>query len=143
LTVAERCGFVLAAGIACCALVPSVRMGLTTRFMLPALIGLTCLEIGLWVLVYYPAFLLENTNSKVLTLTSSASVAGFVGTALAAVALVPVLGAVGGLAAIMLGFTVKAVAIRRLSRRHHHELDADPVRAEGTTHVRTGHQQTS
>lgn len=143
LTVAERCGFALAVGIACCALIPAVRIGLSTRFMLPALIGLTCLEIGLWVLVYYPAFLLENTNSRVLTLTSGASVAGFAGTAVAAIALVPALGAVGGLAAIMLGFTVKAVAIRRLFRRHHHELDADTVRAEGKTHVRAGHQQTS
>ena len=142
LAVAERFGIGFAVVIACCVAVPEVRRGLTGQLALPALIGLTCVEVCLWILVYYPAFLLENTNSKVLSVTSSASVAGLIGTTVSAIVLVPTLGAFGGMAAAMLGFAVKAVAIRRLYRRQQPEFDAGGVRTEGKTHVHTGHQPT-
>jgi Flp pilus assembly protein TadB len=70
----------------------------------------------------YANFLLENTNSSVLRITSGAAFAGLAATALIAVAVVPWLGAAGGLAALVLAAAVKARVLRGLLARRHPEL---------------------
>lgn len=87
------------------------------RFYLVLLI-LLAVEIAVSSLVLYAAFLLENTNSRVLTLTSSAALVGFASAALLAVVAVPFLGAVGGVAALVLAVAVKASTLRRMLARH-------------------------
>ncbi|MEV7551784.1 hypothetical protein AB0N89_19345 [Amycolatopsis sp. NPDC089917] len=79
-------------------------------------------ETVLFAVRLYAGFLIENTNSKVLTLTASASIAGLVATPLAAAALVPAMGPVGGFAALVFAIGTRAAVLRRLLRRHHPEL---------------------
>jgi hypothetical protein len=80
---------------------------------------LVCLELGLYVTVMYASYLLENTNSAILVVTSSAALIGLLAVGLFAVALVPWLGAVGALAALILAITVKAHTMRRMLWSRH------------------------
>lgn len=87
-----------------------------------ALCLLLPVQIVLATTVLYGTFLLENTDSRILSLTSFAAVVGAVASAGFAVALVPALGAAGGLCALILASTTKAIILRRLLSRRHPEL---------------------
>lgn len=129
LRLALRLGLGFAVVLAGWLAVPSARTVLTVTDGTAAYLVLALLvavEVVVFALVVYAAFLLENTNSRVLTATSSAALVGLVATVLAAVPLVPPLGAAGGLAALVLGLTVKAFVLRRLLLSQHHPLTTDP-----------------
>lgn len=121
---AQRAGLGFAAVLAVALLVPVTRSALRADpdAVLAALVVLVAVELALSTVVMYASFLLENTNNRVLTITSAAAAIGLVATALLAAALVPPLGAVGGLAAIILATAVKATALRRMLLRLHPEL---------------------
>jgi hypothetical protein len=120
LRVAERAGVGFAVLTAAYLLLPGGRPLLLdatgARFYL-ILFALLAVEMVVSSLVLYAAFLLENTNSRVLTLTSSAALLGFVAAGLIAAVAVPVLGAAGGVAALVLAVAVKAATLRRMLRR--------------------------
>lgn len=120
LTLVERAGIafavVLAAGLA----VPSTRALLLTAGDDYVVLGvLVLVETALYATGLYASFLIENTNSKVLTLTSGTAVVALAATAVGAALLVPALGPVGGFAALVLGLAVKAAVLRRLLNRRH------------------------
>jgi hypothetical protein len=120
LRVAERAGLVFAVVTTACLLLPggrSLLLDATGAWFYLLVLALLAVEMVVSSLVLYAAFLLENTNSRVLTLTSSAALLGFVATGLIAAVAVPVLGAVGGVAALVLAVAVKAFTLRRLLRR--------------------------
>ena len=117
LALVERAGIavvvLLAAGLA----IPGTR-GLLTAEDAYVVLGLLVLaETALYAIGLYACFLIENTNSKVLTLTSGTAVLSLAATAVAAALLVPALGPVGGFAALVLALAVKAAVLRRLVRR--------------------------
>jgi hypothetical protein len=97
--------------------VPSTRALLTAEAGYVVLGVLVLVETALYATGLYASFLVENTNSKVLTLTSGAAVVSLAATALAAGLLVPPLGPVGGFAALVVALAVKAAVLRRLLRR--------------------------
>jgi hypothetical protein len=103
----------LAAGLA----VPPTRVLLTAEAGYVVLGGLVLVETALYATGLYASFLVENTNSKVLTLTSGTAVVSLAATAVAAALLVPPLGPVGGFAALVVALAVKAAVLRRLLRR--------------------------
>ncbi|WP_439384332.1 hypothetical protein [Amycolatopsis lexingtonensis] len=117
LRLVERAGIgvvlVLGAGLA----IPGTRALLTAEDAYVVLGVLVLVETALYATGLYAGFLIENTNSKVLTLTSGTAVVSLVATAVAAALLVPVLGPVGGFAALVLALAVKAAVLRRLVRR--------------------------
>lgn len=120
----ERFGVGFAAVFAVLAVVPRTRGlllgdGATVAVVLGVLV---CLEVGLFVTVMYAGYLLENTNNSILVVTSSAAVVGLVAVGVFAVALVPPLGAVGGVVVLMLAITVKAFTMRRMLLRSRPEL---------------------
>jgi hypothetical protein len=80
---------------------------------------LVVLEIGVFMLVTYAGFLLENTNGKALFTTTSAAAAGLVATVAFAAALVPAFGAVGGFLALLLATAVNGYVMRALLLRRH------------------------
>jgi hypothetical protein len=121
LRAAERGGLAFAVAMAVVLAVPAGRALLGTESY-AALGVLLAVEVALSTMVIYANFLLENTNSSVLTLTSASAVVGLVATGLIALALVPWLGAAGGLAALVLAASVKAGVLRRLLLRRHPEL---------------------
>ncbi|NBH08908.1 hypothetical protein GTY80_37420 [Amycolatopsis sp. SID8362] len=117
LRLVERAGIavvvLLGAGLA----IPGTRALLTAEDAYVVLGVLVLAETALYAIGLYAGFLIENTNSKVLTLTSGTAVVSLVATAVAAALLVPVLGPVGGFAALVLALAVKAAVLRRLVRR--------------------------
>ncbi|WP_370969303.1 hypothetical protein [Amycolatopsis sp. cg9] len=118
LRLVERAGIavvvLLGAGLA----IPGTRALLTAEDAYVVLGVLVLVETALYATGLYAGFLIENTNSKVLTLTSGTAVVSLVATAVGAALLVPVLGPVGGFAALVLALAVKAAVLRRLVRRH-------------------------
>ncbi|WP_290062330.1 hypothetical protein [Amycolatopsis solani] len=118
LRLVERAGIavvlLLGAGLA----IPGTRAFLAAEDAYVVLGVLVLVETALYATGLYAGFLIENTNSKVLTLTSGTAVVSLVATAVGAVLLVPVLGPVGGFAALVLALAVKAAVLRRLVRRH-------------------------
>jgi hypothetical protein len=124
LRLGERFGTGFAAVFAVLATVPATRgLLLGDGATLAVVLGvLVCVEIGLFLTVLYAGYLLENTNSKILVVTSSAAVAGLLAAGVLALVLVPMLGAVGGLAVLVLAVTVKASAMRRMLLRTRPEL---------------------
>lgn len=121
LRAAERGGLAFAAVMAVLVAFPSGRDLLTTESYL-VLGAILAVEVAVSSLVMYANFLLENTNSSVLTITSVAAGVGLAATALIALAVVPWLGAAGGLAALVIAAAVKASALRGLLLRRHPEL---------------------
>ncbi|WP_284745167.1 hypothetical protein [Amycolatopsis sp. RTGN1] len=118
LRLVERAGIavvvLLGAGLA----IPGTRAFLTAEDAYVVLGVLVVVETALYATGLYASFLLENTNSKVLTLTSGTAVVSLAATAVAAALLVPALGPVGGFAALVFALAVKAAVLRRLVRRH-------------------------
>ncbi len=117
LKLVERGGIAFAVLLAAGLAVPSTRAVLTADSYV-VLGVLVLVETALYATGIYASFLVENTNSKVLTLTSGAAVVSLAATAVAAALLVPPLGPVGGFAALVLALTVKAAVLRRLIGRH-------------------------
>lgn len=130
LRTAERAGLAFAVALAVLLAVPAGRAALPSEEG-PALylvLGvLVAVEIVVSFLVLHANFVLENTNSGILRITSATAVGGFAATVLFAVALVPWLGAVGGLVTLVLAATVKAGLLRRLLVRRHPELRPTPL----------------
>ncbi|MFI7120640.1 hypothetical protein [Amycolatopsis sp. NPDC049868] len=115
--------FLVLVGIALA--IPATRAVLTAEDTVGAYVVLgvfVLVETVLFAVRLYAGFLIENTNSKVLTLTASASIAGLAATPLAAAALVPAMGPVGGFAALVFAIGTRATVLRRLLRRRHPEL---------------------
>jgi hypothetical protein len=121
LRAAERGGLAFAAVMAVLLAFPAGR-DLLTGESYAVLGAILAVEVAVSTAVIYANFLLENTNSSVLTLTSVAAVVGLVATAVIALAAVPWLGASGGLAALVLAAAVKAGTLRGLLLRRHPEL---------------------
>ncbi|MBB4905738.1 hypothetical protein [Actinophytocola algeriensis] len=121
LRTAERGGFAFAAVVAVLVAFPAGRDLLATGSYV-VLGAVLAVEVAVSTLVMYANFLLENTNSSVLTITSVSAVVGLVATALIALAVVPWLGAAGGLTALVLAAAVKAGTLRGLLLRRHPEL---------------------
>lgn len=126
LVLAERAGLGCAVLLAGCLALPAGRAALLSESYV-VLGVLLAVEIALSTTVMYANFLLENTNSRVLTLTSAAAGVGLGATAVLAVALVPPFGAAGGLAALVLAVAVKAGVLRRLLLARHPELRPVPI----------------
>jgi hypothetical protein len=124
LRVGERCGVGFAAVFAVLVAVPATRAVLLgDGFSLVAVLGaLVVFEVGQFVVVMYASYLLENTDSKILAQTSSAALVSLLAAGVLAVALVPPLGAVGGVVVLVLAVTVKAHTLRRLLVRARPEL---------------------
>ena len=121
LHLAERGGLAFAVVMAVLVAFPSGRAFLADESYL--VLGLIlAVEVAVSTLVMYANFLLENTNSSVLTITSVSAVVGLATTALIAFAVVPWLGAAGGLIALVLAAAVKAGTLRGLLLRRHPEL---------------------
>ncbi|OZM75310.1 hypothetical protein CFN78_02285 [Amycolatopsis antarctica] len=122
---AERAGLAFAVLLAAGLALPPVRevlladAGLTVWLVLGVLV---LIEMAMAITLIYATYLLENTNSRILTSTSAAAVVRLAATAALAIALVPPLGAVGGFAAITLALSVEAWSLRRMLLRHHPEL---------------------
>ena len=119
LRVGERYGLTCGAVFALLALVPTFRdLVLGDGVALPVALGVVaCLEVGLFIVVMYASYLLENTNDSILVVTASSAVLGLVAVVVLALALVPLLGAVGGLVVLVLALTVKASVMRRMLLR--------------------------
>ncbi|GGT01184.1 hypothetical protein ACFFV7_30960 [Nonomuraea spiralis] len=109
---AERAGAAVAAVLACAAPLAWTRAddGVPVA-VLGALVGVVLV---LFLTVMYAAYLVENTNNDVLAVTSAGAFAGLVATVLLGVAVVPWLGAAGGVAALALAVPVKAHVMRRM-----------------------------
>lgn len=122
---AERVGLGVAVVVALVLLVPGARHAVSAddgRWPLLALAVLVVVDVVVSIGVNYASYLLENSNSRALRITSLGSLAGLVATAVLAVALAPPLGALGGFTAIMLATAVHAGALRRMLLRRHPEL---------------------
>jgi hypothetical protein len=84
----------------------------------PVVLGAVAIvEMTVYCVVAYAVFLLENTNGAALSVTSSSSVTGFVATAIAAAAAIPVLHAVGAVLAVIVGIAAKAGLLHLRVRR--------------------------
>ncbi|MGB3442099.1 MAG: hypothetical protein WBA97_25410 [Actinophytocola sp.] len=118
---AERAGLAFTAVVAVLVAFPGTRAFLTAESYV-VLGTILAVEVAVSTLVIYANFLLENTNSSVLTITSVSAVVGLAATAVIALAVVPWLGAAGGLTALVLAAAVKAGTLRRLLLRRHPEL---------------------
>ncbi|RSN12489.1 hypothetical protein DMB42_09715 [Nonomuraea sp. WAC 01424] len=109
---AERAGAAVAVVLACAAPLARPRAdGGVPVAVLGALVGVVLV---LFLTVMYAAYLVENTNNDVLAVTSAGAFAGLVATVLLGVAVVPWLGAAGGVAALALAVPVKAHVMRRM-----------------------------
>jgi hypothetical protein len=122
LRLAERAGVGFAVGFAVVAGLPATRVWLTGANLAGALVVLVGIEIGLFLAVLYAGYLLENTDDKILVVTSTSALAGLLATGVLAVVLVPLLGAAGGLAVLVLAVTVKGSTMRRMLLRARPEL---------------------
>lgn len=76
------------------------------------LIIATVAEIATFAVVTYAAYLLENTDERAPLITARAAAAGFAATGLAAIALIPMLGATGAMTALIVGQGTTALTIR-------------------------------
>ncbi|WP_436499901.1 hypothetical protein [Actinokineospora sp. HUAS TT18] len=128
---AERLGLAVAGVFAVAVAFPAVRAfvdagGVRT---IAVLVVLVCAEVGVFLLVMYAGFLLENTNGKALTTTASAAAAGLVATVVFAAVAVPAFGAVGGFLAMLLATAVNAFAMRRILQHRHPELSSPDLPA--------------
>ena len=126
---AERFGIVFAVVFAVVAVVPATRALLGDNGVAGARVAvvlgvLALCEVTVFITVMYAGYLLENTDNKVLAVTSSSALVGLLAMGVLAVALVPVLGAVGGLAALVLAPAVRAYAMRRMLLRARPDLTA-------------------
>ncbi|WP_277681772.1 hypothetical protein [Saccharomonospora azurea] len=131
-------GLVLGAAL----LVPATRHAVLAGAEVPpsavgyaVLAVLVVVEIAASLALIYGGYLVENTDSRVLSLTASAAALRLVATVACACALVPSLGAVGGFSALVLGLTAEAAALRRLLRRAHPDTPPElsrPTRASGS-----------
>ncbi|CAM3065022.1 hypothetical protein SAXI111661_16510 [Saccharomonospora xinjiangensis] len=115
-------GFAVALGITM--LVPQAREAVLAAADLPltasgyvVLAAVVGAEIVLAVALIYARYLVENTDSRVLSLTAGVSALRLAATLLCALALAPALGAVGGFCALVIGLGVEAAVLRRLLRR--------------------------
>ncbi|MFI6924177.1 hypothetical protein ACIBIZ_29850 [Nonomuraea spiralis] len=109
---AERVGAAVAVVLACAAPLAWTRAdGGVPVAVLGALVGVVLV---LFLTVMYAAYLVENTNNDVLAVTSAGAFSGLVATVLLGVAVVPWLGAAGGVAALALAVPVKAHVMRRM-----------------------------
>lgn len=129
LRAAELAGLVFAVLLAVLLVLPASRQLLLTDAAEQAtwsayltLGVLVLVEIAMAIVLMYAGFLLENTNSRILTVTSAAAVVRLAATLLCAAALVPPLGAIGGFCAIVLALGAEATTLRRMLLRHHPEL---------------------
>ncbi|MEC3977245.1 hypothetical protein [Amycolatopsis sp. H20-H5] len=116
----ERAGLAFTIVIALALAVPTTRDVLSEKDTLAAYVTLGALvlfETVLYAIALYAGYLVENTNSKVLTLTSSSAVVALVVTIAIAALAVPVLGPIGGFVALILGIAAKSFALRRLLPR--------------------------
>ncbi|MGW4520700.1 hypothetical protein [Amycolatopsis sp. NPDC004378] len=118
LRLVERAGIAVAVLLAAGLAIPGTRGLLTAEDAYVVLGVLVLAETALYAIGLYAGFLIENTNSRVLTLTSGTAVVSLAATAVAAALLVPPLGPVGGFAALVLALAVKAAVLRRLVRRY-------------------------
>jgi hypothetical protein len=120
----ERLGAGFAIVFAVLVAVPATRaMLLGDGPTLAVVLGVLVLfEVGQFVTVMYANYLLENTDGRVLLLTSSAGLVSLLAAGVFTVALVPFFGAVGGFVVLVLAVTVKAHTLRRLLVRARPEL---------------------
>jgi hypothetical protein len=77
------------------------------------LVLLVLVEIPVYAAMSYAVWLLENTDGRILSLTSTSAAAGLVTCAALSALLVPAWGAVGALAALVLSFATQATVLRR------------------------------
>ncbi|MGX7826271.1 hypothetical protein ACTG9Q_14375 [Actinokineospora sp. 24-640] len=77
-----------------------------------ALAGVTLVEMTVFCAVVYAVYLLENTTGAALRTTGSSAAVGLAATAATSVLLVPVLGAVGAMTALVVGLAAKAAWLR-------------------------------
>jgi len=125
LRIAERIGLAFALGVAAVLLLPPARAALHadgSPWLYPLLAALVLVEIVISTVVTYAGFLLENTNNRVLTTTSTAAVVGLTTAVLLAIALAPPLGASGAFVAIILATAVRARTLRHMLLRNNPEL---------------------
>lgn len=120
----ERFGAGFAVVLAVLVAVPDTRTvllgdGATLAVVLGVLV---LFEVALFVTVMYAGYLLENTDGRVLVLTSSAALVSLLAAGVLAAVLVPPFGAVGGFVVLVLTITVKAHTLRRLLVRARPEL---------------------
>lgn len=125
---AERWGVTVVAVFAVLAAVPATRAVLLAGggTLVAVLVVLVTVETVLFVVVMYANYLLENTDNAVLVVTSSAAVTGLAVTGVVAVVLVPPLGAVGGVAVLVVAVVAKAAIMRRMLVRNRPELRREP-----------------
>lgn len=128
LRAAEFTGAGFAVALVAALLVPATRQALLTGADIPmtasgyvVLVVLAVVEIAMSILLIYAGYLVENTDSQVLSSTAAAAVIRLAATVACALVLAPPLGAVGGFCALTLGLAAEAVTLRRLLRRLHHE----------------------
>lgn len=114
----ERAGIAFLALLGAGLAVPATRALLTAEDAYVVLGVLVLGETVLYAIGIYAGFLVENTNSKVLKLTSATAVVSLATTTVGSVLLVPGLGPVGGFAALVLALSAKAAVLRRLLRRY-------------------------
>jgi hypothetical protein len=119
---AERLGICFAVVFALVAALPATRAILLGDGAVVAMVVLVLIEIGLFVAVMYAGYLLENTDNRILSVTSSSALIGLLATAALAVALVPALGMVGGVAVLVVAPVAKAYPMRRMLLRSRPEL---------------------
>ncbi|TLW93930.1 hypothetical protein FFT09_06900 [Saccharomonospora piscinae] len=138
---AERAGIAFGLALALALLVPATRAALASGGDVPpelsgyvVLTVLVVVEIAMAIALIYAGYLVENTDSRVLSLTAGAAAVRLAATVVCAFALTPSLGAAGGFCAIVLGLGAEAAVLRRLLRRAHpgdrpHRNVPSPVQA--------------
>jgi hypothetical protein len=115
----ERLGIGFAAVFATLLVTPGIRERLVgDEVWVPALGVLVGVLLILVLTVLYASFLLENTTNDALVVTSSGALVGLVATGLLAAAIVPWLGALGGMAALALAIPIRAHVMRRMLTSH-------------------------
>ncbi len=156
LRAAELAGLAFVVVLGAALLVPATRTTVLAAADLPltasgyvVLVLAVGVEIVLAITLIYAGYLVENTDSRVLSLTAGAAALRLVATVGCAFALAPELGAVGGFCAIVLGLAAEAAVLRRLLRRSRpttpcHSRPTTLCRSHPTTprHSRTEHPAT-
>ncbi|EID54555.1 hypothetical protein [Saccharomonospora xinjiangensis] len=134
LRTSELAGGCFAVALGITLLVPQAREAVLAAADLPltasgyvVLAAVVGTEIVLAAALIYARYLVENTDSRVLSLTAGVCALRLVATLLCALALAPALGAVGGFCALIIGLAVEAAVLRRLLRRTH--ADSRPTRS--------------
>lgn len=115
----ERLGMGFATVLAALLAIPGSREWLVDgEVRLPVLGALVGVLLIIDLTVLYASYLLENTTNDVLAVTSSGALVALVATALLAAAMVPLLGAFGGVAALVLAVPIRAHVMRRMLASH-------------------------